>query len=632
MKNEWLLLFLAFACRAFAQQPDTLLPEVTVVDERYLWLKTAQFSLQQDSIQLKLNQLHTAADWLPQESSVHVRQYAPGMVASYSTHGATSAQNAVLWGGIPINSPATGLSDLSLVPTSIFQSTFLRGGSSAQFGSGAMGSVLALQSPVVTEGIHVALFAQAGSFLTLNGGLELSYGTPKFTALTRLYTTRSANTYTFSNPYQALQPIDTMRGAAYNTRHLTQLFEYKLNRNQRIEAELWYSLADRETPNNILVGNASQAKLMDENWRVRMGWHLAKYKHKVDVGYAFLHEWQRYTNPLVSDIYGRATDDTNRTVSQIVRVDYIFAISKHLFWQNGLQYRFDQVSGSNREGHQNTNSAQSGLLFKQNNFEAQANLRAEIWNNQLLPLSPFASVKWGIGSGFSISAFGGYNYRVPSLNDRFWVPGGNPELNPENGWSYEASLIYNKSLGLWGVNFRAALYKSLMNDLIQWLPGTGNIWRPMNVKEVRMQGADVNANVELHLGENFFQLRGGWSFNKSEVLQSHIKNDQSIGQQLIYQPGFKATHQVKYGIKRWSAQVSHRYIGQVNTNYASTNNTLPAYHLLDVGAAYRLAKPLFWMNWSLALNINNITNTYYENIAYFPMPGINMNLTLRASL
>jgi iron complex outermembrane receptor protein len=632
MKNGLLFCFLAIACRAFAQQPDSLLREVTVLDERYIWLKTAQFSVQPDSIQQKINPVLTAAEWLPQESSVHVRQYAPGMVASYSAHGATSAQNAVLWGGIPINSPATGLTDLALLPTSIFSSVFLRGGSSAQFGSGAMGSVLALQTPAVKDSLSILMSVQSGSFSTLNAAQVISYATKKYTYVSRLFGSQSYNNYTFPNHYKAAQPWDTMQGAAYEVFHFIQSFEYRLNTYNRLDAEVWYSYADRETPNNILVNTPSQAKLEDKNWRARAGWHFAKGKHKADIGYAFLHEWQRYTNPLVTDINGHTTDDTNRTVSQVVRADYILAVSKKLFWQNGLQYRFDKVSGSNRLGTQNISSVQTGLFFKTALIEAQANIRAEIWDGQLLPISPFASAKWFVGGGFSVSAFGGYNYRVPSMNDRFWVPGGNPDLKPENGWSYEVSANYIKALGNFNVNLRAAFYQSLVNDLIQWLPSIGSIWTPENVKQVRMQGADVNVELSYPVGPNFFRLRGGWSFNQSTVLQSHKANDQSVGGQLIYQPEFKATHSLQYSYSRVSAQITHRFVGQVYTNYASLNNTLPAYNLFDVGAAYTFKKPLFWFRWTLALNINNITNAYYENIAYFPMPGINFNFSINIQL
>ena len=31
---------------------------------------------------------------------------------------------------------------------------------------------------------------------------------------------------------------------------------------------------------------------------------------------------------------------------------------------------------------------------------------------------------------------------MPTFNDRFWLPGGNPDLNPERGESFDAGLIW----------------------------------------------------------------------------------------------------------------------------------------------------------------------------------------------
>ena len=34
-----------------------------------------------------------------------------------------------------------------------------------------------------------------------------------------------------------------------------------------------------------------------------------------------------------------------------------------------------------------------------------------------------------------------YNYRFPSMNDLYWRPGGNPDVKPEEGYSYDASIL-----------------------------------------------------------------------------------------------------------------------------------------------------------------------------------------------
>jgi iron complex outermembrane receptor protein len=34
------------------------------------------------------------------------------------------------------------------------------------------------------------------------------------------------------------------------------------------------------------------------------------------------------------------------------------------------------------------------------------------------------------------------NYRFPTLNDLYFLPGGNPDLKKESGWTYDAGLSF----------------------------------------------------------------------------------------------------------------------------------------------------------------------------------------------
>ena len=99
MKNLATYVLLVLCSAALAQNDSTLLQEATVVDSRYASLSAFQVSKSNDSITRLITPAITVAEWLNTESSTHVRQYSPGSVASYSTRGANSAQNAILWSG-----------------------------------------------------------------------------------------------------------------------------------------------------------------------------------------------------------------------------------------------------------------------------------------------------------------------------------------------------------------------------------------------------------------------------------------------------------------------------------------------------------------------------------------------------
>lgn len=631
--NKVNLLFLAFIaiCSAFAQVNDSLLlAEVTVVESKLLRLRQSQYALQNDSLARVGLTFESAAKWLQNESSSHIRQYAPGMVASYSTHGATSAQNAVLWAGIPINSAATGLTDLSLVPIQLLDPTMVRGGNAALFGSAAMGSVFNLQPNLSQKPFLINVMGQWGSFQTQNSSIQLGFRAKNLNSLTSFSRSSSQNNYTFQNPYLFAKRIDTLTNAAYQITQIMQNTKFLLGKTQWIDADVWLTMADRESPQNILMQSHGHAKLVDKTSRIKLGWHRLKNNMQLDVNYAFLDEWQRYTDRDIIDANNQSTDDTNKTLSHVAQIDFQKKWGEKWVWQGGAIHRFDRVGGSNRVGQQQTSAAQTSLSLHAGAWKVLAALRAEAWQGKLLPISPYVSVSAKVLKHLSFHFFGGYNYRVPSMNDRFWQPGGNPNLLPESGWSYESSVVFQRLFGKISLKSRAAFYQATYTNLIQWVPIGGGIWQTENVKNVAVSGFDFSLSTDYTRHNLAVAYTANLSLNSSQIRQSHTANDQSLGKQLVYQPKFKFTQRLQLGFKNWFTQIAYNFTGVVSSSYAASNNTLPGFGILNAKFGYTIqAKSARYL---LLLGLNNIFDTYYETIAYFPMPGKNIALTLKLEI
>ena len=78
-------------------------------------------------------------------SSFYVKRY--GALATPTFRGTSSSHTLVLWNGIPINSIANGLSDLSNIYCDNFSEIFIvNGGESSVFGSGAIGGSIHLNT------------------------------------------------------------------------------------------------------------------------------------------------------------------------------------------------------------------------------------------------------------------------------------------------------------------------------------------------------------------------------------------------------------------------------------------------------------------------------------------------------
>src|SRR5699024_10857880 len=91
--------------------------------------------------------MQSVGEVLTAHSSIHIKEYGPGGMATASQRGLSSEQIQVLWEGIPINSSTLGQTDLSLLPASFFSDIQVSSGTpSTAFGGGSLSGALYLGS------------------------------------------------------------------------------------------------------------------------------------------------------------------------------------------------------------------------------------------------------------------------------------------------------------------------------------------------------------------------------------------------------------------------------------------------------------------------------------------------------
>ena len=88
------------------------------------------------------------------------------------------------------------------------------------------------------------------------------------------------------------------------------------------------------------------------------------------------------------------------------------------------------------------------------------------------------------------------DYRLPTLNDRFWIPGGNPSLKAENGWSQEITFSWNKNFRNWSWSYQVTGYNRLIHDWIIWVRKENqSFFSPENIAKVWSRGIEQNMKV-----------------------------------------------------------------------------------------------------------------------------------------
>ena len=103
-----------------------------------------------------------------------------------------------------------------------------------------------------------------------------------------------------------------------------------------------------------------------------------------------------------------------------------------------------------------------------------------------------------------LKASGSRNYRYPSLNDLYFLPGGNPSLRHESGWTYDAGaqITVGRS-GRWSLTGSATWFDSYIDDWIIWLPTQQGFFSPRNLRSVHSCGIELRADIALSLGRGW---------------------------------------------------------------------------------------------------------------------------------
>ena len=219
------------------------------------------------------------------------------------------------------------------------------------------------------------------------------------------------------------------------------------------------------------------------------------------------------------------------------------------------------------------------------------------------------------------------NYRKPTLNDRYWYPGGNPDLNEEHSTSSELGIDYSgNSTEILTYQAGVTAYRTKIDDWIQWQPGVYGYWEPVNLKEVLSKGIESFLSFRLSLTRFSISIGANYTYTSATNMKSFGSSDMSMNKQLVYVPGHKANAYIKINTGEFKARYSYSYIGK---RYISPDNSifLPFYRLGDLSLSYAYKKGS--QRAEINLFIENIWDVEYQAIVYHPMPGRSYFLSIR---
>jgi vitamin B12 transporter len=210
------------------------------------------------------------------------------------------------------------------------------------------------------------------------------------------------------------------------------------------------------------------------------------------------------------------------------------------------------------------------------------------------------------------------SYRAPTLNERYWQPGGNPNLRPETGLGYEGGLQHRRQLGAQAsLQTELTAFHQLVDDWVQWMPDVQGIWTPRNLRQVRSQGLEATTAYRLRAGAYRLHARAAYSFTRTTKVQGSAADYDPMGVQLMYVPVNQGSFTTDQQWRGWLLSTQANATGLRYTDASGTAN-LPAYAVLGAtgGYTWHLAR----YDLTATLRGTNLLNQAYSGYPGRPAP------------
>ncbi|MBX9448716.1 MAG: TonB-dependent receptor [Taibaiella sp.] len=591
---------------------------------------------------IHLYQLLPVDQLLQAQTSTFIRNYGFNNLSTLSVRGTSSAQSQVLWNGIPVNSAATGYSDLSLLHTGLFDDVHIQyGGTSTLYGNGTIGGAVHLQSRNILSD-YFGITLGAGSYQNYKGLIKAGIKKGQHQVQFKIAGVTGRNNFPYLDHDQSAH---TLSNAGQEQLAATVDYNGALNllsrsRPLQVQWNTWLQYDQRGIPPAIFESFSSKLQA-NRAWRnalslkqdirnrwssyIQTGYQYEQYQYEDSLSFQF----QRYRIYQFNAEWGL---NTLRPFS--------WGNTEHQFlfflpYQSQSLRSMDAATGHHiyRAGV----AAAYQFKWQEDILAIQVNARKEIQKGLAIPFIynfnisssvlryRSRQVTWKMPVFLSLQN----SFRVPTLNELYYFPGGNQELRPESGENLE--LGFRQVISLQErhrLYFQSSYFRRNVHDWIYWLGSS--IWTPYNIAEVYSRGWDFQLNFDIRASPFRILAYSDYAYTISTTVSSYLPGSNSIGRQIPYTPRYLVTNNLGIEWQRLFFNINHQYAGYRFTNL-DESAFLPPYHLVSLQVRYYF--PVYSSKIITAqFQVQNLFNAKYESVKGRPMPPTNWLLSISISI
>lgn len=604
------------------------LEEVIVSAQRapviYSQLSRLVKTINEDDI--KLMPVNNVNDLFENFSGVDVRQRgANGIQSDISIRGGSFDQNLILLNGVNITDPQTGHHSLNLPIdlNSIERIEILEGPGARVFGPNAFSGAINIITNQSDKNYTKVSFT-AGDFGLFSGNLVSSYKIKNIKQFISVSKSKSKgyvkntdydqyNLFYNSNYYSAIGKIDFQIGYTNKSFGANSFYtpEYP---DQYEQTKTTFTSLKFETGNKIKLVPVVYFRRHQDRFE------LFRYDPAI---------WYTGPNYHLTDVYGIKLD--SRISTKLGVTSFGAELRSENIWSNVLgnlmKDTIQAIGESDGFYTRKFSRVVSNYYFEHSLVFGQFTLSAGLLSSWVSKNDFEFNIYPGIDMSYSFSpkikTYISINksLRLPTFTDLFYSgPSniGNPDLKPEEAWSYELGLKYNNHI----IKSNASFYYRDSKNLIAWVKPINADpdakWETQNLTNVKTEGFTISSMVKVNkfmidyvkFDYNFLNQQSSSDGYDTKYSLNYLKHNLiiNINQSLPYR--FNLSWCARYQDRAGSYM---KYDFTIN-NYAGERVFNP-YWLFDAKLSwdYKLV--------TVYAEVSNILNKNYVDIGNVEMPG-----------
>jgi iron complex outermembrane receptor protein len=579
-----------------------------------------------DSSLLARNTSMSLADLISESTALSLKSYGSGGIASPAFRGTAAKHTMVLWNGIIVDNPMLGQSDFSIVPAGFADNIRISlGGGSMESGSGGFGGAINYDTaPLWDSKTKISASAGAGSFGQISALASVVLKNDNLQSVSKFFLNSSENNFKYLDNVNGSEPV-------WGRRQNGQLFQkgvlqefYLRNKQSLLSARIWYQSASRNLASPIIAAQIVSNEHQDDvSLRSMIDYKYSSGRTEYAATAAWLSSKLFYSNRTAS------VESENIANTLVLKGGITGRIKNSTKFRVLIDNELIYVNSNNYTGNTYRNRSSFTLvadLIPGGRLNSYFLLR-EIIDNKQFMIPDFSAgfelrvmeekdyfLKWNVSK----------NSRIPTMNELYWNPGGNPDLVNENAFMYEVGYRAAQKIGeSFFMISEFNVFNNQMKNMIHWRPGQFSYWMAENIRNAVSAGFESDFSLKYSLNKSSFLLNTGYTYTKSIIKDPDSKELKN--KQIMYIPVNQSIYSFRYNYGNFYTSIRANITGR---RYISADNlsSLPSYILTGLSTGFRMNSENYSLN--LIVRAENLFNVKYESIAFYPQPGRSYQITI----